>query len=240
MSAFGGRFAMLRIAPRLLGQRLQEFLHGLAELLGEPGDLLVGGAVLQRLAERLLRVAERLRGERQVAVLDAEGDAPEIVDDARGARRRSARSMQAVIGAAERQIVAEIVDACSRARRSARRARRRPAGAALASSASLARCSTTARASGSVKRRGGERQLDRLAPALLLGLVAGDQRHQHLGAGPRDGRSGRGSSRRCRRGCGAAAATAASGGAAKSGRAAPLGRLHRRAARSRPGAETTP
>ena len=99
----------VRVAPRLLRQRLQELLHRLAELLGEPCDLLVGGAVLQRLAERLLGVAERLGGERQVAVLDAERDRPEIVDQL-AELVVVPRVLQPVIGAAEREIIADVVE----------------------------------------------------------------------------------------------------------------------------------
>ena len=80
-------------------------LHRLAQLLRQLRDLLVGGAVLERLAKLLLGGAEFLGGERQVAVLDAERDRPEIVDDP-AQRVVVARLDEPVVGAAQREIVA--------------------------------------------------------------------------------------------------------------------------------------
>ena len=59
---------------------LQEFLHGLTELVGKALDLLVGGAVLQRLLQRLARGLQALLGVRHVAVLDGARHRPEIVE----------------------------------------------------------------------------------------------------------------------------------------------------------------
>ncbi len=72
----------LRVLHRLLGQRLHELLHGLAQFLHQARDLLVGRIVLQRILQRLLGVAQAALGQRQIAVLDAERDLPEIIGGA--------------------------------------------------------------------------------------------------------------------------------------------------------------
>ena len=66
---------------RALGEFAQELVHRLTQFLHELVDFLVAGAALERLLERLLRLAKPLFGRRKVAVLDAERDLPEIVDD---------------------------------------------------------------------------------------------------------------------------------------------------------------
>ena len=69
---------------------------------------------------------------------------------------------------------------------------------------------------------GGQRHLDRRAAAFLVGLVAGDQRHLHLGAGPRVGgevADGLADARRGSRSCGSDSGTT---GASNSGRASVL------------------
>ncbi|MCY1297286.1 hypothetical protein D9M70_467190 [compost metagenome] len=65
-----------RVLRRLLGEGLHVFLHGLAQLLHQLGDFLVGRIALQRVRERLLCVAQAPLGERQVAIFDAERDLP--------------------------------------------------------------------------------------------------------------------------------------------------------------------
>ena len=134
-------------------------------------DLVVGGVVLERLAQRLLGVAQRLGGERQVAVLDAERDLPEIVDHA-PQFVVAAGVHQAEIGGAQRQVIAGAVDPCRGPRR-ARRAQSATRSAALASSARRARCSTTARASGLLKlREGSVNSTGALRPSCLASSVA--------------------------------------------------------------------
>ena len=50
---------LLGILAQLLGQRLHELVERGAQIVGELFDLLVGRAALQRLAQRLLRLAQR-------------------------------------------------------------------------------------------------------------------------------------------------------------------------------------
>jgi hypothetical protein len=71
----------VRIALRALGEFAQEFVHRLAQLLHEPVDLLVAGTVLERLLQRLLRLAQPSLGSGQVAFLDGQRHLPEIIGD---------------------------------------------------------------------------------------------------------------------------------------------------------------
>ena len=71
----------VRVLLRPLGELAQEFVHRRAQLLHELVDFLVAGAAFERILQRLLRLAKTLLGGRQVAVLDAERDLPEIGDD---------------------------------------------------------------------------------------------------------------------------------------------------------------
>src|SRR5690606_676580 len=104
----------IRVLHLALGELAQELLHGLAQLLHQPLDLFVAGAVLERVAQRLLRLAQPLLRRREVAFLDAESDLPQIVDDL----------AQLVVGPCHRQpgarrddaqIVARIVEGFVRA-----------------------------------------------------------------------------------------------------------------------------
>ena len=71
------RFALL--VGHAFGQRLEKFLHRGAQLRHQPLDLLVGGAIFQRFGQGLLGVPQPPFGKRQIAVLDAERDFPEVV-----------------------------------------------------------------------------------------------------------------------------------------------------------------
>ncbi len=77
---------------RLLGELLEELRQRLTQLLHELLDLLVGGALLERLLQPVLGRAQGALGVRQVAVLDAQRDVPELGDDAVARRRASRRS----------------------------------------------------------------------------------------------------------------------------------------------------
>ena len=79
----------VRVLLRALGEFAQEFVHRLAQLLHELVDFLVAGAALERVLQRLLRLAKPLLGGREVALLDAERDFPEIGDDVAQRVRRS-------------------------------------------------------------------------------------------------------------------------------------------------------
>ena len=74
--------AVALLLRQALGIFLQEIVEGLAQLLRQLLDLLGAGALLQRLAQLLLRRLELALGIGQVAFLDPEGDLPQIVDDA--------------------------------------------------------------------------------------------------------------------------------------------------------------
>ncbi len=182
----GRQVRHVRVPPRLLGHRLQEFLHRLAKLVGEPRDLLVGGAVLQRLAERLLRVAERLCGERQVAVLDAERDRPEIVDQL-AEFVVVPRVLEPMIGAAECEIVADVVEGVL-----GREGQRIERVADHRRGVGVHRELRPLLDDGAGERIGelprGKRQLDRLASPLLLRLVARRPASSSPWRRPRDGR----------------------------------------------------
>ena len=75
---------------RLLGELLEELRQRLPQLLHQLLDLLVGGALLERLLQALLGGAQGALGVGQVAVLDAQGNVPQLGDDA-VARRRACR-----------------------------------------------------------------------------------------------------------------------------------------------------
>ncbi len=69
----------LRVFHCLLGQRLHVFLHGVPQFLHQLGDFLVGGTLFERIGQGLLRIAQATVRQRQVAVLDAERDFPEMI-----------------------------------------------------------------------------------------------------------------------------------------------------------------
>ena len=64
---------LLHVALHLLGQRGHELVHRLLQLVHQPLDLGVGRAVGERVLQRLLEPAQVALGQRQVAVLDAQG-----------------------------------------------------------------------------------------------------------------------------------------------------------------------
>ena len=85
------------LAFGLLGKLLEELRQRLPQLLHEALDLLVGGAFLQRLGQALLGGAQGALGIGEIAVLDAQGDVPQLRDDA-VARRACRIALQAPVG----------------------------------------------------------------------------------------------------------------------------------------------
>ncbi len=76
---------MLRIVLHLLGELAQEIVQRGAQIFGELLDLLVAGAALQRLLERLLGGAQRLVDIGDIAVLDGDGERPQAATTSRSA-----------------------------------------------------------------------------------------------------------------------------------------------------------
>ena len=99
-----------------LGEFPQEFVHRRAQLLHELVDFLVAGAALERLLERLLRLAKPLLGRRQVAFLDAERDLPEIGNDV-AQRVVALGHLEARARAHDHQIVRHVVERVFRPQR---------------------------------------------------------------------------------------------------------------------------
>ena len=161
-----------------MGERLHELLQGIAQLLGELGDLLVGGVVLQRLLEGVLGGAQLLGSQRPVAVLEAERDRPQVVDYP-AEIVVAPRLDQPVVGGPQQQVVAEVrhagvgrrrqrVETVSDVRRGVRVERQlRP----LLDHGARQLVGELA---------GGERHLDRGAAPFLSRLVAGDERQLDL------------------------------------------------------------
>ena len=71
----------LLIVALLFGKLAQEIIQRRAQILGELLDLLVAGAALQRLLERVLRRAQCLVDVGDVAVLDGDGERPQAGHD---------------------------------------------------------------------------------------------------------------------------------------------------------------
>ena len=68
---------LLRVLAHLLGQRLHELVERGAQIVGQFFDLFVGRPALQRLAQRLLRGAQRGFGVGELAVFDRHRHAPQ-------------------------------------------------------------------------------------------------------------------------------------------------------------------
>ena len=63
---------------RLLLQLLEELRQRLPQLLHQALDFLVGGTLLKRLRQALLGGAQRALGVGEIAVLDAQGNVPQL------------------------------------------------------------------------------------------------------------------------------------------------------------------
>ena len=72
---------LLRIVALLFGELAHEIVQRRAQVFGELLDLLVAGAALQRLLERLLGGPQRLVDVGDIAVLDGDGERPQRGDD---------------------------------------------------------------------------------------------------------------------------------------------------------------
>ena len=172
----------LLIVLLLLAHRLHVAIHRGAQLVHELLEVLLAGAALERLAQRLLGVAQRRLRVGNVAVLEADRHRPQPPDDVAqivvglGANQRPEDRAQPEIDAGvgrellrrHRQRVERGDDERSRigvereiAPLLDQRLRQRLGEDAL-----------------------GQAQRERLALALVAALVAGDERHHHFGAGP--------------------------------------------------------
>ena len=147
------RHRLLLLALGLLAQLLEELRQRLPQLLHQALDLLVRGALLDGLGQALLGGLQRTLGIGEIAVLDAQGDVPQLLDDAVADRARG-RLLQAVEDGAQAEIDLQVLDEFL----GLQRQRLDGAGDLQAVARvldQLRRCSTTARASGLVKRRSG-------------------------------------------------------------------------------------
>ena len=175
---------MLLLALHALGELAQELVHRLPELVGQALDLLVGGAALERLAQPLLGGAQLALGVGEVAVLDLERHRPEPFGDLEEVGVALCRA-QALGGDAQAHEHAPL-------RREALRLdeerveRRLDAPAVVGIEHDRAPL---------LDERAGERlgegplrqrEIDRLAASLLLGLVLGDEGQLHPARRPRD------------------------------------------------------
>ena len=82
---------LLRILAHLLRQRLQELVHRGAQLIHQLLEFFVGGAAFERLAQRVLRLPQRLFGLADIAVLELQSPCPTSAPPPRAMRRRSWR-----------------------------------------------------------------------------------------------------------------------------------------------------
>src|SRR5262245_23868343 len=173
---------LLRILAHLLGQRLQELVERGAQLVGEPLDLLVVGAALQRLAQRFLCRAQRLLGIGHAAVLEMHRHVPHARDHvaqlvvALGARQLPEDRAQTEID------VGLHLEAIGRQGERIERGEHARLGVGVERQ-------DPALLDQRARDRLGERPLrqaefERHALALVAGLVARAQDHRHVDAGP--------------------------------------------------------
>ena len=167
---------------QLLLHRLHEAVHRRAQLIHELLDLLVAGAAFERLAQRLLGIAQRGLGVGNVAVLDADRHRPQP--------RRHVAQIVVGLGVNERpedRTQAEIDAGVGRElfRRQRQRVER---GDDERTRPGIEREIAPLFDQRPRQRLGehalGQAEGERLAVALVAALVAGDQRHHHVGAGP--------------------------------------------------------
>ncbi len=98
-----------RLVLRLLLQLVEELRERLPQLLHEPLDLLVRGAVLERLRQTLLRLAQRTFRVGEIAVLDAQGDIPQLCHHAAVAGP-AVVTHEPPVGRADAEVDLQIVD----------------------------------------------------------------------------------------------------------------------------------
>ena len=93
------RHLLRRLPFGLAGELLHELVERLAQLVHEPLDLFVGGALLKRLGEVLLGFTHTPLGFGEIAVLEAQRDVPELIDHALHAGARAVAHKPPVGGA---------------------------------------------------------------------------------------------------------------------------------------------
>ena len=173
---------LLRIAAHLLGQRLQELVHRRAQLLHQLLDLFVAGAAFERLAQRVLRLAQRLLGLADIAVLDLQRHVPH-------ARHHLAQRVvgfgvgETVVDRAQAEIDGKLGREAFRrdGERIERGQHQRLGFGVERQDAALLDQRARDRLDENALR---QLHVARLAAAFVAGLVARDQRHDDVGAGP--------------------------------------------------------
>ena len=174
---------LLRILPHLLRQRLQVLVHGGAQLIHQLFQLFVAGAAFERLAQRVLRLAQRQFGLADIAVLELHRHVPHA--------RHHLAQLVVALGVGQVEIdraQAEIDGGLGREffRRDGERVER---GQHQRLGVGIEREDAALLDQGARHRLDEDAlrklQLGRLAAALVAGLVARHQRHRDLGAGPR-------------------------------------------------------
>ena len=173
----------LRVLAQLLGQRLHELVERRAKLVHQLLDLFVGGAALQRLAQRILRRAKLLLGLGDVAVLEHHRHRPQP--------RHHVAQRVVVLGARELPVdrAQPEIDVGLRDEPLRRDRQRIERHQHMVLGVGVER-EIAALLDQRARQRLGERPLRqphllRRRAAFVVALVAGDQRHRHVDAGPR-------------------------------------------------------
>ncbi len=174
---------LLGIVALLFGELADEIIQRRAQVFGELLDLLVAGAAFQRLLERVLRGAQRLVDIGDVAVLDGDGERPQAGDH-RAHRVVGAGGLELARDAVEAEILAGLGH--EQLRRDHQRFERRIDLAVLIGVERQDAALLDQRA----RQWLGEQPLrqphvERLALALIAGLVFRRQCQRHVGAGVR-------------------------------------------------------
>ena len=106
----------LRVLAHLLGQRLHELVERGAQLVGQLLDLLVAGVAIERVAQRVLRLAQRLFGVGDIAVLDLRPPWPTSAPPLRAAASSDLGAAEIVVDRAQAEIDAGLRRETVRAR----------------------------------------------------------------------------------------------------------------------------
>src|SRR5215510_2974515 len=174
---------LLRIALRLLGERLQELVERGPQLIGEPLDLLVGGAAFERLAQLLLRLPQGGLRIGHAAVLERDRHVPHAGDHVAQlivvlgvAQLPKDRAQAAIDLALDVELLGRIGERIERVEHARLRFTVERQRAAQLDQRARDRLQ---------ERPLRQRQLERRARAFVAGLVAGGERHDGVGTGPR-------------------------------------------------------
>ncbi len=171
----------LRIVAHLLGELAHVIVHRLAQVLRQLLDLLVGRAAVERLLQRVLRRAQRLVDIGDIAVLDGDGERPHAGDH-RAQRIVGVRGLELAGDRAQAEILPGL-----RHEQFGRDQERIERGEHVAIAVGVER--QDAALLDQRPRQGlGEQplrqpRLERLALALIAGLVLCGQRQRDVGAG---------------------------------------------------------